>query len=179
MPGTAFSVYPMISANPDQRLLLQNEKQITTLVFLIYFKPKTSIMNTKKLIIGTIVGGIVYFLLGWLLYGMLLLDYFNKHQGIIKNTMRVQPIFLYLVIGNLVMALMLTYIFVKSKSNTAGSGFIMGGVIGFLSACGYDFVSYATTMITSRQAIIADVIIFTVMSAITGAIINLVSPKTL
>jgi hypothetical protein len=33
-------------------------------------------MNVKNFIIGGIVGGIVNFLLGWIIYGMLLKDFF-------------------------------------------------------------------------------------------------------
>jgi len=35
-------------------------------------------MNTRKFLIAGISGGIVYFLLGWLIYGMLLNDYMRS-----------------------------------------------------------------------------------------------------
>jgi hypothetical protein len=34
-------------------------------------------MNTNKFLIGGIIGGIAYFLIGWLVWGMLLMNFMN------------------------------------------------------------------------------------------------------
>ena len=65
-------------------------------------------MNTKKLFIGGIVGGIVYFLLGYLIYGKFLMSYFSEHHGLATDANRAQPMFLYLIIGNLLMGFLLS-----------------------------------------------------------------------
>ena len=130
-------------------------------------------MNIKKLFIGAITGGIVYFFLGWLAYGKLLVDYFNKHHGLTTGYMRdpaVMPLPVYLVLGNLLMGFLLTYIFLKAKVSSFGNGFVTGGIIGFLMTGAADLVMYSTTTLMSRQGVLADVIAFTVMSAIAGAI---------
>jgi hypothetical protein len=132
-------------------------------------------MNIKKLLIGGIVGGIVYFFLGWLAYGKLLADYFSKHPGLVMGINRSQPILLYLVIGNLLSGFLLSYVFVKSKVSTLGAGLVTGGIIGFLLTSATDSIVYATMLVFSRSAILADVITFTTLSAITGAIIGAIS----
>jgi hypothetical protein len=38
-------------------------------------------MNIKKVAIGGLAGGIVSFLLGWLIYGMLLVDYMTNNYS--------------------------------------------------------------------------------------------------
>ena len=43
--------------------------------------------NTKTIVAG-ILGGIVYFLLGWAFYGMLLADFFDANAGTATNVMR-------------------------------------------------------------------------------------------
>ena len=90
-------------------------------------------MNAKKLLIGGIVGGTVYFLLGWLAYGKLLVGYFNDHPGLTAGYNRPEPIFLYLGIGNLLWGFLLSYVFVKGRISSFGDGMITGGIIGFLS----------------------------------------------
>lgn len=132
-------------------------------------------MNAKKLLIGGIVGGIGYFLLGWLLYGNLLIGYFKDHLGPIPDYYRQPPLIPYLIVGNLGLGFLLSYIFVKAKINYFGSGFIVGGFVGFFMSFGGDFVQYSTTLLISRTYIIADVATFTVISAITGAIAALAS----
>jgi hypothetical protein len=134
-------------------------------------------MNSKKLIIGGIVGAIVYFLLGWLAYGKLLMDYFSKHAGTARDVNRAEPMFLYLIIGNLLMGFLLSYIFVKAKISSLGNGLVTGAVVGFLMSSSTDSIVFATTTVMSRQGILADVIAFTIMSAITGAIVAAVSGK--
>lgn len=131
-------------------------------------------MDIKKLLFGGIVGGLLYFLLGWLVYGMLLMDFMKNHPGITANIDRVEPVMLYLIIGNLAMGFMLAYVFVKSNISSLAGGLVTGGIIGLLVCVGVDSVIYATTTIASRTGIAADVAAFTVISAITGACVGLV-----
>ncbi len=129
-------------------------------------------MNIKKLLIGTIAGGIVFFLLGWLIYGNLLADFMRHHAGEKPHLDRKNILFLYLVIGNLVQALLLTYIILKSGSRGLANGFITGLTVGLLASVGFDTVIYATSLILSKKSMLADVLAYTVMSGIAGAVIG-------
>ncbi|MEO6541415.1 MAG: hypothetical protein ABIN74_10505 [Ferruginibacter sp.] len=133
-------------------------------------------MDIKKLLIGGIVGGILFFGLGYLIYGNLLTGFMHDHPGTATGVDRDMKDlqFLYLIIGNLSMGFLLSYIFVKSNVNSAGGGFITGGIVGLLVAVGFDCVMYATTNVTSKTAMAADVAAMTVMCAITGAVIAMV-----
>ena len=133
-------------------------------------------MNIKKLLIGGIVGGILYFGLGYLIYGNLLMSFMQNHPGTAINVDRAEADFqfLYLIIGNLAMGFLLAYIFVKSSINSMGGGFVTGGIVGLLISVGFDSVMYATTNIASKTAIAADVCAFTVISAIVGAAVAMV-----
>jgi len=131
-------------------------------------------MNMKKLFVGGIVGGIVYFLMGWLVYGKLLMDFMKKHSTM-AGLEREPPLFLYLAIGNLLAGFLLAYIFVKSNVNSLGEGLVTGGIVGFLMCSGFDSIMYATTKMMGRTAVLGDVIAFTVISAIAGAVIGAVS----
>ncbi len=131
-------------------------------------------MDLKKLFMGGIVGGILFFLLGWLIYGMLLMDFMNNHTGAAGNVSRTEPDFLYLAIGNLAMGFLLAYIFVKSNVNSMAGGFITGAVLGLLMSVGYDCMIYGTTTVISKTAMAADVAVSTVMTAIAGAVVAMV-----
>jgi len=131
-------------------------------------------MDFKKLLLGGITGGIAFFFLGWLIYGMLLMNFMATHPGTVGNVDRAQPDFMYLIIGNLFMGLLMAYIFVRANVNSLAGGLVTGGIVGLLIAVGYDCMMYATTNIISKTAMAADVAAMTVMSAIVGAIVGLV-----
>lgn len=119
-------------------------------------------MDIKKWVIGGITGGILFFLLGWLIYGMLLMDFMNNHTGTAGNVSRPEPDMLYLAIGNMAMGFMLAYVFVKGNISSLAGGFVAGGIVGLLIAVGYDCMIYATTTVLSKTAMAADVAASTV-----------------
>ena len=134
-------------------------------------------MDIKKLLMGGILAGILFFFLGWLLYGNLLTTFMaNNHGkvylGVNKDQKDIE--FLYLIIGNLSLGFLLAYIFVKSGVNSLAGGLITGLLIGLLMGVGFDCIMYATTNIASKKMIAADVATITAMWAITGAIVGAV-----
>ncbi len=129
-------------------------------------------MNIKKLVMGGIAGGVLFFLLGWLIYGMLLMNFMNGHPGAAGNISRVEPDFMYLIIGNLAMGFLMAYIFSKAGINSLSSGFITGGFIGLLMAVGYDCMIYATSTAISKTGMAADVAASVAMSALVGAAVG-------
>ncbi len=132
-------------------------------------------MNTKKFLIGGIVGGVVYFLLGWLFYGHLLAQYFHDHPGtVIADKPMDQFIWWALILGNLLSGFLLAYVFSKSGVSSLSSGLITGGILGFLMSSSFDLIRYATSNIISKHWACADVATFTVISAITGAVVGAV-----
>jgi hypothetical protein len=133
-------------------------------------------MDIKKLLIGGIVGGILFFGLGWLIYGNLLMSFMQKHPGTATGVDRSMEDmrFLYLCLGNLLQGFLLAYIFIRANVKTAASGLITGGVLGALMAAGMDCIMYGTTNIISKTAMAADVAAFTVMCAVVGAVLGIV-----
>lgn len=133
-------------------------------------------MDIKKLLTGGIVGGILYFFLGWLIYGTLLAGFMQTHPGTVTGVERAPDDmqYLYLAIGNLAMGFLLAYIFVKGNVNSMGSGFITGGVVGALVSIGVDCVMYGTTNIISKTAMAADVAAMTIMTAVVGGVVGMV-----
>ena len=136
-------------------------------------------MNMKKLFVGGITGGILFFLLGWLVYGNLLANYMQSHQGAATGVNRpdMEMDFLYLSVGNLLSGFLIAYIFIKANVVSLSNGLITGATVGFLMGASFDCIMYATTFIASKHMILADVIAITVNSAIVGAAVGFVMGK--
>ena len=123
------------------------------------------------MLIGGVIGGIVYFLFGWLVYGILLA---GQMEG--ANCMRAhdEMLLIWIFVGNVFTGLMLSYVMSKMATvTTLGSGAMVGAIIGLLSAIGMDGLMYGTTtMVTGPSAILMDAVITAVMWAIVGGVIG-------
>ncbi len=130
-------------------------------------------METKKIILGGIAGSITLFLLGWLLYGMLLANFFASHPGTVTGFERGDADMLlgYIFLGNLAQGFLYAIVLGWANINTAGAGIKAGLIMGLLIDLGFGLVMYGTTTLMSRTALLGDVATFTVMSAIACAVI--------
>jgi uncharacterized membrane protein len=133
-------------------------------------------MNTQKFTVGTLVGGIAFFLLGYLFYGALLAGFFKSHANP-AAPMRAMEDFAWwaLILGNFAGGALLTWIFLKMGNvNSFSSGASAGAAIGFFLGLSRDLITYATSNELDLTATITDVIVGTVMTAIVGGIIAVV-----
>lgn len=133
-------------------------------------------MNVQKLLINGIVAGILFFLLGWLMYGVLLMDYMNHNTGKAGHIIeRKEMEFTFLIIGNLLQGFLLAYIFIKATVKTMLTGLITGAILGFLMSSAVDCIMYGTSFVLSKKGMMADVIASTIISAIIGAVLGALS----
>jgi len=132
-------------------------------------------MNTNKILMGGIAGGVALFLLGWVFYGMLLMDFMANNAGTATGVMKAQNEMQMwgLVLGNLAYGFLLAIIFGRWATSRSGwySGARAGFVIGLLTGISIDFSMYATTNIYNMNAVLADIVAWTLMSAIAGAVV--------
>lgn len=132
-------------------------------------------MNTSKFLVGTLVGGVVFFLLGFIVYALLLESFFAAHAGSATGVTKTEMQFWPLILGNLAHAALLSYIFLKwANIKTFGAGFSAGLTIGFLIALGFDMIMYDTSNIMDLTGTVTDVIVYSLLSAIAGGVIGLV-----
>ncbi len=131
-------------------------------------------MNSQKFIVGGIVGGIVYFLLGWLIYGMLLKDFMANNLSS-PGTMRADAdtIWWALIIGQFAGGFLLAYIIGKAGATSAGAGAGVGFIVGLLVCLSYDLTMYGiSTSIASLKGLAADVAVSAVITAIAGGAVG-------
>ncbi len=133
-------------------------------------------MNTKNVLISGIAGGIAFFFLGWIIYGMLLMDYMTSVCPVIPGLNRPESEFVWwaLIASNLLSGLFLAYIFDLGKISGWLNGAKTGAIVGFLMSTTWDLSFYSMTNMISRQGMIADVAAGTVMTALGGIVIGMV-----
>ncbi len=129
-------------------------------------------MNSKNYFLAGILGGIVYFLLGWLVYGILLMNYMEENAGLALGVNRVEMLLWSIGLGSLLYGFFLSYIFsCVGQVKTAAAGAKSGAWVGFLVAGAIDFTMYGTTNITTLNAVAVDILAATVLASITGAVV--------
>lgn len=130
-------------------------------------------MNTNRILLAAIVGGIVFFLLGFLVYGVLLIKFFADNQGTAQGVMKDPPTMWALAIGNLAWGFLLAIVFGRwAGIKTFSTGARAGIVIGALMAATYNFNSLGTTNITTLNAVLVDIVVFALMNALIGGVVG-------
>jgi hypothetical protein len=130
-------------------------------------------MNTNKILVGGVVGGIVFFFLGWLIWGAILMDYMTANCNQCMARPMDQMIWWALILSNLAWGFVLAIIF--DWSNTSGwmEGAKKGAIFGLVTCLALDLGYYSmTTMFSSMTAVIIDIVGMVVMVTIGGALIG-------
>lgn len=134
-------------------------------------------MDAKKRLMATLAGFVVIFLLGWLLYGMLLMDFFMSNTGTATGVQRDESEMVWwaLALGNLCMAYLLVYIFGKWANVTTFSGGLQNGaIIGLIIGFAFDLTMYGTSNLMNLTATLVDPLVTAVMMGVTGGVIGMV-----
>ena len=125
-------------------------------------------MNAKNLAISSIAGSIVYFLLGYLFYGLLF-------PNIYPSSDNDNLVFVYL--GCLTFCILLAYIFLQwAGISQLMSGAKAGAVIGLLYGAAMNFFMYSSQT-PNYGNMVLDILINAVTAAITGGVIAYVIGK--
>lgn len=129
-------------------------------------------MNTK-ILLGGIVGGVTFFLLGWLIYGIILTDFMTTNMNQCMATPMDQMNLPLIFVSNLCWGLVMALIYNWSNTTNVMDGAKMAAVIGVLVGLATDLMFHSmSTMFSSFTAILVDVAALTVMLAVGGAAIT-------
>jgi len=127
-----------------------------------------------KILRGTVFGGIAYFLLGWLVWGILLMGYMTAHM----NQCAVRPdnemVWWAIILSNLAAAMLLTLILNWAKAGNIIDGLKYGAVFGVLFGAILDLSFWSmTTMFSNIGTLFVDILASTFAFAIVGMVIVL------
>lgn len=132
-------------------------------------------MNVGKMLLAAVVGGVVYFLLGWLVYGTLLASVFEPAAEMKAVIARPQEEFKLgsMLVSCLAWGGLLSYIFARwAGIRTFTSGATAGAIIGALVSLCVNTSMYAMYTFVTTTQIGADLVMSAVISAITGGVIG-------
>ena len=127
-----------------------------------------------KILRGTLFGGITYFLLGWLVWGILLMDFLSANMNHCANRPEGVMVWWAIIVSNLTAALLLTLILNWSKAKSIVDGIKTGALFGFLYALIVDLSFWSmTTMFNNIGSLLVDILASTVVFAAVSIIIVL------
>jgi len=132
-------------------------------------------MKANKILLGGLAGGVATFLLGWLVFGVLLMDFWESNFNNCASRPEEEMVWWALILSNFASGFLLAFIF--SWSNTKGwlAGAKVAGIVAFFMVISYDLSFYSmSTMFNSLNVVIIDIVVGTVFTAIIGAVIGLV-----
>jgi hypothetical protein len=131
-------------------------------------------MNTNKILLAGLVGGVVAFILGFLAYGVLLVDFFESNVGSASGVAREMDDMQWvpMILGHLSLGFLFSVIYGRwANISTFTTGAKAGAVIGFLMDFGINMINYGSTNISTLNGTIADVVVTTIMMALIGGVV--------
>lgn len=132
-------------------------------------------MITQRLLLGTVVGAVVFTLLGYLAYGIVFADFFANNGGSATGVQRDPFDFVSLVAGQVVFGALLTMILIWASAANVMQGVKIAFVTGLLFFLAIDLTMYATTNMQNLKASLVDPVIGGFLFAFAGAAIMAVT----
>ena len=126
----------------------------------------------KRFLIGTVAGGFALFLLGGLIYEVILGGFYEANLGSATGVLREVPIWWALVVSQLGLGAVLTYVFLHADVTTAADGLRTGAIFGILFGIAMAFDLYGVTNWSNITVAFVEPFVTTVRFALGGAVIG-------
>lgn len=130
-------------------------------------------MDARRMVTGVLVGGVTLFATGYVLFTVLLGDFYAANAGSATGVNRENQVIWALVLASLSYAALITY----AAGNQTGAmslrkGAVVGAVVGFLLWFTVDFVFYGVSNISNLTLTVVDPLVELVHGGIGGAVIG-------
>jgi len=124
-----------------------------------------------KPVLAALAATVLGFLLGWLIFGLLLSSFYMSNMTVYEGLMiDPPPIWIY-IIGNLALSILFVYIFhFLACVKTFGKGFVAGLIISFLIMFTFDLYFFGTMNLFTFPVAIVDVIANTIVGALMAGV---------
>ena len=135
-------------------------------------------MDIKRFIIGTIVGGIALYILGYVMFNLAFADFFAANAGSATGVWKDPQVIWAIALGTLSYAALITLaIGTRAGSTTIVEGLKVGAIVGFLMWFSADMIFYGIWNVENLTAAITDSLLELVRGGIGGAVIAAVLGK--
>jgi glucose-6-phosphate-specific signal transduction histidine kinase len=132
----------------------------------------------KRSVLSVIAGGLTHFLLGFLIYGLLLMDFMventSQFEGLMREDISGIPGY---VISSVLFAILITYILNRTVNHGAVSGLLTAAVVSFFIAASLNVNFYFGTNLYTSAYLVTDVLAYTVMGGLTGMVVGMILRK--
>ena len=134
-------------------------------------------MDTKRFLAGTIVGGIVLYAVGYLIFSMAFASFYAANAGSATGVDRPAELMWAVVLGNLGYAALICYAMGARTTSGLVEGAKVGAIVGFLAWFTADFTLYGFQNVSNLTRTIVDPLLEIVHGGIGGAVIGLLVAK--
>lgn len=129
----------------------------------------------KNHAIGALVGGLVLFALGYLIYVVLMPTPEWAQGSAFALASKAAPNLPPIIVAEILFGLLLTCTLLKSGDiNAVGSAAKAGAAIGGIIALAYSLLIFGTTEMISMQGVLLETVIWVVRWAVAGAVLSMV-----
>lgn len=129
-------------------------------------------MNSKVLI-GGLVAGVAFFILGWVIYGIVLGSYMQENTNQCATKPMEEWAMWALILSNFVWGFMIAMVLNWSNTRGFGQGMQRSFMLALLIMLAFDLGFYAmSTMFNNMKAMFVDVAATTIIVSIVGGIIG-------
>ena len=135
-------------------------------------------MDIKRFIIGTIVGGIALYILGYVMFNLAFADFFAANAGSATGAWKDPQVIWAIALGTLSYAALITLALgTRAGSTTIVEGLKVGAIVGFLMWFSADMIFYGIWNVWNLTAASVDTLLELVRGGIGGAVIAAVLAK--
>lgn len=131
-------------------------------------------MDTKRFLAGTVVGGIVIYAVGYLIFTMAFASFYAANGGAATGVNRPTELMWAVVLGSLGYAALICYAMGARPSSGLAEGAKIGAIVGFLMWFSVDFILYGVQDVANLTRTIVDPLLEIIHGGIGGAVIGLV-----
>ena len=126
----------------------------------------------KKMLIATIAGGLAFFVLGYLIYEVILGGFYEANLGSATGVVREVPVAWAMVVSQLGLAAVVAYVFRHANVSTVGSGLQTGAIFGLLYGVAMASNLYAVTNWSNVTVALVEPVVTAIRIALGGAVIG-------
>ena len=132
-------------------------------------------MDTKRILIGSLVGGVAMYVLGYLIFELAFGGFYAANVGSATGVARDVYLQWAVALGSLSLAALVT-LAIESMPGalTIGKGFSTAATVGFLLWLGVDFIRYGGTNVPNLTRTLVDPLLEIVRTGAVGAIVTAV-----
>jgi hypothetical protein len=134
-------------------------------------------VDTKRFLTGTVVGGIVLYVVGYLIFSLAFAGFYAANAGTATGVDRPSELKWAVLLGSLAYAALICYAMGARNAAGLGAGFMVGAIVGFLMWFSVDFTLYGIQNVANLTRTVVDPFLEIIHGGIGGAAIGLVAGK--